>query len=197
MRLSVAHLIKKIRSKSLKMAFFAIELASIASGLLLLDKLLSSSINLLPEKLNLESQWKIALWRISYTGKREKTNRCEVEVLCSKFLSRVRYLFGTLPITNIVEALNTPIQERNIVCENCNTVKVSLGTQNGEIYLENGEGGLGFITKDVENIFGSNVGKDLRALLRGKGHNKTEIAYDFDRIQSLKIYTDRITTMCW
>ena len=47
-------------------------------------------------------------------------------------------------ITDIVEAMNTLIQERHNHSENCVTVKVSQRTQKVEIYLANEGSGLAF-----------------------------------------------------
>ena len=45
---------------------FTIELVSNASGELFADNTLSSFTNLLPEQLNLEGQWEVAISEISY-----------------------------------------------------------------------------------------------------------------------------------
>ena len=95
-------------------------------------------------------------------------------------------------ITDIVEAMNTLIQERHNHSENCITVEVSRGTQKVEIYLANEESGLAFLSTDLGHNFGSNVANEFGVMLRGKGPHKTDFAYDIVRIQSLKIYTDLI-----
>ena len=54
---------------------------------------------------------------------------------------------GSYPsITDIVEAMNTPIQERHKHSENCLTVKVSRRTQKVEIYLAYEGSGLAFFS---------------------------------------------------
>ena len=59
--------------------------------------------------------------------------------------------------TDIVEAMNIPIQERHNHSENCITVKVSRRRQKVEIYLANEGSGLAFFSTDLGHIFGSNV----------------------------------------
>ena len=63
-----------------------------------------------------------------------------------------------LSLTDIVEAMNTLIQERHNHSENFNTVKVFRRTEKIEIYLANEGSGLAFFNTDRGHIFGSNVG---------------------------------------
>ena len=95
-------------------------------------------------------------------------------------------------ITDIVEAMNTLIQERHNHSENCVTVEVSRRTQKVEIYLANEGSGLAFFSTDLGHIFGSNVGNEFGVMLRRKRPHKPEFAYDIVRIHSLMIYTDLI-----
>ena len=95
-------------------------------------------------------------------------------------------------ITNIVEAMNTLIQERHNHSENCVTVKVSRRTQKVEIHLAKEGSGLAFFSTDLGHIFGSNVGNEFGVMLRGNGPHKLKFAYDIVRIHSLMIYTDLI-----
>ena len=108
--------------------------------------------------------------------------------------SDVYYMeLGLYPsITDIVEALNTLIQEKHNHSENCITVKVSRRTQKVEIYIANERFGLAFFSTDLGHIFESNVGNEFGVMLRGKGQNKPKFAYDIVRIDSLMVYTDRI-----
>ena len=91
------------------------------------------------------------------------------------------------PITDIVEAMITPIEESHKHSQSCFAVKVSQRTQKVEIYLANQEACLAFFSKDPEHFFGTNVGKEFGAMLRGKGPRKPEFAYDIVRIHSLMI----------
>ena len=80
-----------------------------------------------------------------------------------------------LSITDIVEAMNTLIQERHDHSENCVTVRVSRRTQKVEIYLADEGSGLAFFSTDLGHIFGSNVGNEFGVMLRGKGPHKPQI----------------------
>ena len=93
-------------------------------------------------------------------------------------------------ITDIVEDMNTLIQERHNHSENCITVKVSRRTHKVEIYRANEGSGLAFFSTDLGHIFGSNVCNEFGVMLRGKGPHKSEFAYDIVRIHSLMMYTD-------
>ena len=93
-------------------------------------------------------------------------------------------------ITDIVEAMNTLIQERNNHRETCITIKVSRVTQKVKVYLANEESSLAFFSTDSKHIFGGHVRNDLEILRSGKGPHEPTFAYDIVRIPSLKIYTD-------
>ena len=95
-------------------------------------------------------------------------------------------------ITDIVEAMNTLIQERNNHNESCITVKVSRRTQKVVIMLANDTSGLAFCSTDLGHIFGNNVGNEFGVLMIGKGPHEPELAYDNVRIHSLMIYTDLV-----
>ena len=93
-------------------------------------------------------------------------------------------------ITDIVEAMNTPIKERNNHNETCITVKVSRRTQKVVIMLANDSPGLAFCSTDLGHIFGNNVGNEFGVMMIGKGPHEPEIAYDIVRIRSLMIYSN-------
>ena len=77
---------------------------------------------------------------------------------------------GRYPSTaDNVEAINILIQERHNHIENCITVKVSRKTQKFEIYFANEGSGLALFSTDLGHVFGSNVGNEFGAMLRGKG----------------------------
>ena len=52
--------------------------------------------------------------------------------------------------------------------------------------------GLAFFGAHLGHIFGSNVGNEFGVMLRRKGPQKPEAAYDIVRIHSLMLYTDLI-----
>ena len=79
-------------------------------------------------------------------------------------------------ITDIVEAMNTLIQERNNHNETCITVKVSRRTQEVVIMLANGSSGLAFCSTDLGHIFGNNVVNEFGVLMIGKGPHEPEFA---------------------
>ena len=86
--------------------------------------------------------------------------------------------------------MNIFIQERHNHSEICIKVKVSRRTQKNEIYLANEGSGLAFSSTDLGHIFGKNDGIVFGVMLRGKGPQKPEFAYDIVRKHSLMIYTD-------
>ena len=91
--------------------------------------------------------------------------------------------------TDIVEAMNRLIQERNNNNETCITVKVSRRTQKVVIMLANDTFDLAFCSTDLGHIFDNNVGNEFGVLMIGKGPHEPEFASDIVRIHSLMIYS--------
>ena len=95
-------------------------------------------------------------------------------------------------VTDIVEAMNTLIQERNNHNETCITVKVSRRTQKNVIMLPNDSSGLAFCSTDLGHIFGNNVGNHFGVLMKGKSPHEPQFAYNIVRIHSLMIYSNLV-----
>ena len=173
-----------------------IELVSNASAQLCPANTLSSSTNFLPEQLNLDGQWEVAISEISDPSMYQNVMEGRFMFFDEKLSKSSEFYYlepGLYPsITDIVEAMNTIIQERHNHNENCITVKASRRTQKFEIYLANERSGLAFFSTDLGHIFGSIVGNEFGVMLRGKGPHKTIFAYDLVRVPSLMIYTDLI-----
>ena len=97
------------------MDWFTIELVSNASGELFPDNTLSSFTNFLPEQLNLEGQWELAVSEISYQSMYQNITEGFFKFF-DKRLSKSTSTYNLEPglytsITDIVEAMNTLIQE--------------------------------------------------------------------------------------
>ena len=95
-------------------------------------------------------------------------------------------------LTDISEAMNMLIQERNNHNETCITAKVSRRTQKVVIMLANDSSGLAFCSTNLGHIFGNNVGNQFGVLMKRKGPHKPQFAYDIVRIHSLMIYSDLV-----
>ena len=93
-------------------------------------------------------------------------------------------------ITEIVEAMNTLIQERNNHNETCITVKVSRRSQKVVIILANDTSGLAFCSTDLDHIFDNSLGNQFGVLIKRKGPHEPQFAHDIARIHSLMIYSD-------
>ena len=93
-------------------------------------------------------------------------------------------------ITDIVEAMNRLIRERNNHSDTCITIKFSGVTQKVKVYLAKEESSLPISSTDLEHIFGGDVRNVLGILMSGKGPHEPAFAYDIVRIHSLMIYTD-------
>ena len=175
---------------------FTIELVSNASGELFPDNTLSFYTKFLPEQLNLEGQWEVALSEISYPSMYQNITEGKFKFFDEK-LSKSTSTYNLEPglytsITDSVEAMNMLIQERNNHNEICITVKVSRRTQKVVIMLANDTSGLAFCSTDFGHVFGNNVGNEFGVLMIGKGPHEPEFAYDIVPIQSLMIYRDLV-----
>ena len=174
---------------------FTIELVSNASGELFPDNTLSSFTNFLPEQLNLEGQWEVAISEICYPSMYQNIIEGKVKFFDEK-LSKSTSTYILQPglytsITDIVEAMNTLIQERYNHYETCITVKVSRKTQKVVILLANDTSGLAICSTDLGHIFGNNVGNEFGVLMEGKRPHEPEFAC-IVRIHSLMIYSDLV-----
>ena len=178
------------------MESFTIQLVSNASPQLFPDNTQSSFTKFLSEQLKLEGQWKVAISVISYPSMYQNVTDGKFTFFDKKFSESLEFYYlepGLYPcITDIVEAKNTLIEKRHNHSKNSIKNKVSRRTQKVEIYLANEGSGLAFFSTHLGHIFGSNVGKELGVMLRGKGPHKPKIAYVILRIHSLMIYTDLI-----
>ena len=175
---------------------FTIELVSNASAEMFPDNTLSSFTNFLPEQLNLEGQWEVAISEISYPSMYEKITEEKFKFFDEELLKSTS-IYNLEPglytsITDIVEAMNGLIQERNNHNEACITVKVSRRTQKVVILLANDTTGLALSSTDLGHIFGNNVGNEFGVLIIGKGPHEPKFAYDIVRIHSLMIYSDLV-----
>ena len=175
---------------------FTIELVSNASGELFPNNTLSSFTNFLPEQVNLEGQWEVAISEKSYPSMYQNLTEGKIKFFDKK-LSKSTSTYGIEPvlymsITDIVEAMNTLIQERNNHNETCITVKVFHRTQKIVIMLANDTSGIAFCSTDLGHVFGNNAGNQVGVLMKGKGPHEPQFAYDIVRIHSLMIYSDLV-----
>ena len=95
-------------------------------------------------------------------------------------------------ITDIVEAMNMLIQEKNNHNETCITVKVSRRTQKVVVMLANDTSGLAFCSTDLSHFLVNNVGNEFGVLMIGKGPHEPEFAYDIVHIHSLMNHSDLV-----
>ena len=101
-------------------------------------------------------------------------------------------------ITDVVEAMNSLIQNRNNHNDNCLRVKVSRRSRKVGVSLVNKESSLVISGHDLGQIFGGDVRKNMGFLMRGKGPRKPLFAYDIVRVHSLMIITDNVEyNMVW
>ena len=175
---------------------FTLKLVFNASGELFPDNTLSFLTNFLPEQVNLEGQWEVAISEKSYPSMYENITEGYFKFFdekCSKSTSNNSLETGLYTsITDIVEAINTLIQERNNHNETCITVKVYRRSQKIVTFLANDTSGLAFCSTDLGHSFGNNKGNQFGVLMKGKGPHEPQFAYDIVRILSLMICSDLV-----
>ena len=93
-------------------------------------------------------------------------------------------------ITDIVETMNTLIQERNNHRATCITIKNSRVTRKVKVYLANEESSLAVFSTDLGHIVAGDVRKDSGILMCGKGSHEPTFAHDIVPIHSFMIYTN-------
>ena len=129
-----------------------------------------------------------------------KRYRGEIYILQWETLQNNRGLLSwtciNFSITDIVEAMNTLIQETNNHRDTCITIKTTRVTQKVKVYLANEESSLAIYSTDMGHIFGGYVRKDLGILMCGKGSHETTFADDNVRIHSLMVCTDIVEENC-
>ena len=115
------------------MESFTIELISHASAQLFPNNTLSAFTNFLPEQLNLDGQWEVAISKISYRSMYRNVTEGRFMFFDKKLSKSSEFYYletGLHPsITDVVEAKNILIQERQNHSENCIKIKVSRRTQ--------------------------------------------------------------------
>ena len=112
---------------------FTIELVSNASSQLSPNNTLKSLTNFLPEQVNLDGQWEVAISESSYPSMYQNVTEGKF-MFDDEKLSKTTEAYYLEPglyssITDIWEAMNTLIQERNNQRDTCITIKVSWLTQ--------------------------------------------------------------------
>ena len=144
--------------------------------------------------MNLDGQWEFKTSEMSYTSLYQNVTEGKLRFYDNKRSKSLDFFYlepGLYPsITDIFEALNILIQEKHNHSENCIKVEVSRRTQKVEIYRANEGFGRAFLSTDLGQFFGSNVGNEFGVMLRGP--HGPEFAYDIVRIHALMIYTDMI-----
>ena len=171
-----------------------VELVSNASSQLFPNNTLSSFTSFLPEQVNLHGQWQVAISEISYPSMYQNVTEGKFLFYDEK-LSKTTEAYYLEPglyssITDILEAMNTIIQERNHHRDTCMTIKVSRVTQKVKVYLANEESSLAIFSTELGHIFEGDMRNDLGTLMCGKGPHEPTFAYDIVRIHSLMVYTD-------
>ena len=148
------------------------------------------------EQVNLDGQWEVAISEISYPSMYQTVTEGKIMFYDEKLAKTTEayYLEPGLysSITDIVEAMNTLIQETNNNRDTCITIKVSRVTQKVKVYLANEESSLEFCSTDLGHIFGGDVRNDSGILMRGKEPYEPTFDYDIVRIHSLMVYADII-----
>ena len=121
------------------MDWFTIEFVCNSSGEVFPDNTRSSFTNFLPKQVNLEGHWEVAISEKSYPSRYQNKTEGYFKFFDEK-LSKSTSTYNLEPglytfITDIEDARNLLIQEKNNNNETCITVKVSRRTQKSCNYV--------------------------------------------------------------
>ena len=151
-----------------------------ASAQLFPDNTLSSFTKFLPEQLNLDGQWEVAISEKSYPSMYQNVTEGEIIIFDKKLSKSSEFDYWELGLylsfTDIVEAMNILIHERHNHTKNFIKFKVSRRTPKVEIYLANEGSSLAFLSTDLGHFIGSNIGNGFGVKSRGKGPHKPQFA---------------------
>ena len=140
------------------------------------DNRLSSFRKFSPEQLNLQGQQEVAISETSYPSLYQNVTEGKLMLFGKKFSNSSEFFLLECgrypPITYVVEATNTLVEEKHYHNESFITVKVFRRTQNFEKYLAIERPGLPFFSTDLVHIFGSNVCNDFGVMLRKRRPHK-------------------------
>ena len=158
------------------------------------DKTLSSFTNFLPEQVNLEGQWEVVVTEVLYPSIYQTVTEGKF-FFHDNELSKTKDYYYLEPefyhsTTDIVEAVNSLIHDRNNHNTTCIGVKVDRRNQKLTFSLVKYEYSLVISSVNLGHIFGGVVLNDRGILMLGTGPHKPLFAYDIVRIHSLMIYTD-------
>ena len=135
---------------------FTTELVSIASSQLLPNNTLSSCTNFIPEQVNLEGPWEVALSEV-YPSMYQNVTEAKImffdEILSKLTQSYYSELGLCSSVTDIVETMRSLIQERNNHSDTCIRNKGNRATQKNEVHLANEESSLAVCSTDLRHIF--------------------------------------------
>ena len=111
----------------------------------------------LPEQVNLTGQWEVAISELSYLSMYQNVNEENITSFDTKFSNFSEYSHLEPGFCHwffeIMEAMNTLIQERHTHAEASIAVKMFRGTQKIEIRLANKGSGLAFLVRMWVIIF--------------------------------------------
>ena len=92
----------------------------------------------------------------------------------------------------IVETMNTLIQEKHNHSESCIKLRLPRRTQKFDVYHAIESCCLVFFIKDLGHFFGSKVGNEFIVILREKCPHKPDFAYGIVLKHHLNVYTNLI-----
>ena len=163
------------------MHLFTIELVSNASLQPFPNNTLSSFTNFLPDQVSLDGQWELASSKICYPSMYPNVTEGKFTFHDEK-LSKITEAYYLEPglyssISDIVEALNTLIQERNNHTVTCITINFSRVTQKVKVYPAIEESSLAVFSIDLGHLFGGDVRNDLGIIMCAKDSHEPTILF--------------------
>ena len=176
---------------------FTVELVSNASFDCYLNNTLSSFTDFLPEQINLEGEWEVAITELSYPslyqnitdGKFFSLDAATPDTKPSDYYTIDAGLYPS--ISDIVNEMNKQIQEREKYEKTPIKLKVNRITQRISLSLPNENSLLVIFSTDLCHVFGCGEAVyGMGVFMSGAGPHFPKFPYDIVRIHTLMIYSD-------
>ena len=176
---------------------FTVELVSNASFDCYPNNTLSSFTNFLPEQINLEGEWEVAITELSYPSLYQNITEGKFFYLDEATPNTKPSDYYTLDpglypsISDIVNEMNKKVQEREKYEKTPIRLHVNKITQRISLSLPNENSLLVIFSTDLCHVFGCEEAVyGMGVFMSGAGPHFPKFPYDIVRIHTLMIYSD-------
>ena len=181
------------------MSSFTVELVSNASFDCYPNNTLSSFTNFLPEQIDLEGEWEVAISELSYPSMYQNITEGKFFFIDDKNPRKRTFSLDpyNIPaglytsIVDVIHAMNLAIQKREEHKNSVITLNVNKITQQISITLPSDQAKLVIYSADLSHVLGVELSSEaMGVFIQGKGPHFPKYTYDIVRIHTIMIYSD-------